>query len=140
MWQQNHCGIFRSVDSAANWTDISQEDGVANFGFAIQAHATDPEVAWVVPGISDQIRTAIDEALVVCRTMDGGKTWKEQRSGLPQSACFDIVYRHALDLNQDTLVFGTTTGNLYISENEGDNWCLLNGNLPMVHSVEFVNN
>ena len=138
MWQQNHCGIYRSEDGGANWTDISEKDGIANFGFAVAAHETDPNVAWVVPGVSDVMRVAIDNSLCVSRTDDGGKTWAHFREGLPQSASFDITYRHALDVTGDTLAFGTTTGNVYMSENGGERWSTLSNNLPMVHSVAFV--
>ena len=139
MWQQNHCGIYRSEDGGASWTDISEKDGIANFGFAVAAHETDPNVAWVVPGVSDVMRVAIDNSLCVSRTDDGGKTWKHFREGLPQNASFDITYRHALDVTGDTLAFGTTTGNVYMSDNGGEKWNTLSNNLPMVHSVEFVN-
>ena len=138
MWQQNHCGIFRSVDGGNNWTDISEPDGPANFGFAVAAHATNPEVAWVVPGTSDMVRIAVDQKLCVCRTNDGGKTWKAFRKGLPQESCFDIVYRHALALSGDTLAFGTTTGNLFLSNDGGESWDALSHYLPMIHSVEFA--
>ncbi len=137
MWQQNHCGIYRSDDAGANWTDISEENGPANFGFAVAASETDPDVAWVVPGISDVTRVAVDQSLCVCRTDDGGKTWKAFRNGLPQGSAFDITYRHALDVTGDTLAFGTTTGNLYLSNDKGENWETISSNLPMVHSVEF---
>ncbi len=137
MWQQNHCGIFRSTDGAKSWNDVSQKNGPANFGFTIAVHETNPDQAWVVPGISDVTRTPIDQSLVVCRTDDGGKNWIEQRDGLPQGTSFDIVYRHGLDITGDTLVFGTTTGNLFLSENLGDNWTCINHFLPMVHAVCF---
>jgi len=138
MWQQNHCGIFRSTNGGADWMDVSEPEGPANFGFAIAAHETNPEVAWVVPGVSDIMRVAIDNSLCVCRTEDGGKTWQALRQGLPQGSAFDITYRHALDVSGDTLAFGTTTGNVYLSEDGGDSWDLLNHSLPMVHSVEFA--
>ena len=138
MWQQNHCGIFRTEDAGENWTDITDPEGPANFGFAVAAHEKDPNVAWVVPGVSDVMRVAIDQSLCVCRTEDGGKSWTDFRAGLPQGSAFDITYRHALDITGDTLAFGTTTGNLYLSEDAGENWISLNNNLPMIHSVEFV--
>ena len=137
MWQQNHCGIYRSEDAGLNWTDISEKEGPANFGFAIAASESDPLKAWVVPGISDETRIAVDQVLCVCRTDDGGNSWKALRNGLPQGQSFDITYRHALDVTGDTLCFGTTTGNLYLSNNEGEEWDTLSNNLPMIYNVEF---
>ena len=138
LWQQNHCGIFRSTDGGANWQDVSQKDGPANFGFAVGVHETDPEVAWVVPAISDGVRVAIDQALCVCRTDDGGKSWTDFRKGLPQEACFDIVYRHALANRGDSIIFGTTTGNVWMSENAGESWDLFSHTLPMVNAICFA--
>lgn len=138
MWQQNHCGIFRTEDAGANWEDITDFKGPANFGFAVAAHETDPNVAWVVPGVSDVNRIAVDQSLCVCRTDDAGKTWQDFRAGLPQGTAFDITYRHALALQGEELVFGTTTGNLYHSADAGESWNTISSNLPMVHSVEFI--
>ena len=95
-------------------------------------------MAWVVPGVSDELRVAVDHALCVGRTENGGKSWDILRKGLPQEGVFDITYRHALANSGDTLAFGTTTGNLYLSENGGEDWLTLSSNLPMVYSVEFV--
>ena len=138
MWQQNHVSIYRTVDGGANWQDVSDENGPAKFGFAIAVDEKDGDVAWVIPGIKDEYRVAVDHALCVCRTDDGGMSWKKFSNGLPQQACYDLVYRHALALDGDTLVFGTTTGNLFISEDRGENWQCLNNHLPMVYSCAFV--
>ena len=102
LWQQNHCGVFRSADGACTWQEISQVGGPVHFGFAIAVDAKDENVAWVVPAISDEIRMAIDGALCVCRTDDGGQTWTDFREGLPQKNCFDVVYCHGADDNSDS--------------------------------------
>jgi len=138
LWQQNHCGIFKTSDGGNQWEKVSQQDGPAHFGFAIAVHDQDPDVAWVVPGISDEIRVAYDKRLCVCRTDDGGKHWKTLTDGLPNETAFDITYRHALDVNDDLVAFGTTTGNLYISGNGGERWNCLSNNLPMVYSLELA--
>lgn len=137
MWNQNHCGIYMTRDGSKNWEAVHQEGGLAYFGFAIAVHQTDPEMAWIIPGISDGVRVAVDQALCVCRTNDGGKTWNDHRKGLPQENCYDIVYRHCLDIDGDSLVFGSTTGNVYISNDLGESWELLSSDLPMVYSVEL---
>ena len=138
LWNQNHCGIYVSTDGAATWNAVHQQDGPANFGFAIAVHESNPDQAWVVPGISDGVRVPVDQALCVCRTDDGGKTWKEMRNGLPQKNCYDIAYRHALAIDGDTLAFGSTTGNVYFSDDLGESWELLSSDLPMVYSVELA--
>lgn len=138
LWQQNHCGIFRSVDGAQNWQAISTKEGTAHFGFAIAVAEDNADQAWVAPADSDAIRVPVKGALCICRTDDGGKTWEEQRNGLPQQNCFDIVYRHALASSGDAVVFGTTTGNLFFSGDRGENWQVVSNYLPMVHSVQFV--
>jgi photosystem II stability/assembly factor-like uncharacterized protein len=138
LWQQNHCGIFRSTDGAKSWDDITEVDGPAKFGFAIAVAEDNPDQAWVVPGVSDEVRVAIDGAMCVCRTDDGGQSWTDYRAGLPQKDCYDIVYRHALDIHGKTLAFGTTTGNFFMSNELGENWECLNSTLPMIYSVAFV--
>jgi photosystem II stability/assembly factor-like uncharacterized protein len=138
IWQQNHCGIYRSVDSGKTWDDISQPGGPAHFGFAIAVADDNSEQAWVAPALSDMTRTAIKGSLFICRTDDGGKTWKEQRKGLPQQNCFDIVYRHCLASSGNAVAFGTTTGNLFFSPDRGESWQVLNNYLPMIYSVQFT--
>ncbi|MES1218734.1 MAG: glycosyl hydrolase [Bacteroidota bacterium] len=138
LWQQNHCGIFRSVDSGKNWKDISEMEGPAKFGFAIAVADDNADQAWVAPANSDMTRTAFNGALCICRTDDGGKSWQQLRNGLPQENCFDIVYRHALAASGDSLVFGTTTGNVFYSPDRGENWQVISNYLPMVYSVQFA--
>jgi len=138
LWQQNHCGIFRSTDAAKSWQDVSQAQGPARFGFAIAVADDNPDQAWVAPANSDVTRTAIHGSLCICRTDDGGKTWKELRKGLPQQHCFDIVYRHALACSGNTVAFGSTTGNLFFSPDRGESWQVINNYLPMIYSVQFA--
>ena len=138
LWQQNHCGIFRTTDGGKNWSDVSQIGGPAHFGFAIVTDDENAERAWVVPGISDEVRVAVDQSLCVCRTEDGGKTWTDFRKGLPQNSSFDIIYRHALARQGKTLAFGTTTGNVFVSEDDGESWECISHTLSMVYSAEFL--
>lgn len=138
MWQQNHCGVYRSTDAGLNWQDVSGPDGFPYYGFALGIDHDNPDRAWVIPAISDEMRVAHDLALCVCRTEDGGRTWRALRNGLPQEHCFDIVFRHSLAVHGEQLVFGTTTGNVFYSEDGGDHWKLLSGHLQRVDSAAWA--
>lgn len=120
VWQQNHSDVFYSSDGAATWTKVSAPVRGVHFGFPIAVDESDGKTAWVVPGKSDQGRMAIDGGLFVARTEDGGKTQEPRRRGLPQEHAYDVVLRHALGISGSRLAFGSTTGNLYVSEDRGD--------------------
>jgi len=137
VWQQNHCGVFYSSDGAATWTRVSDKQAGVHFGFPIAADDRDGKTAWVVPGLSDQQRMTIGGGLFVARTEDGGKSWKQLREGLPQESAYDVVYRHALAVHGDSVAFGSTTGNLYVSHDRGESWHTLANNLPPIYSVRF---
>ncbi len=68
---------------------------------------------------------------------DGGQSWQAFRNGLPQENAYDIVLRHGLDVAGDRLCFGSTTGNVYVSEDRGESWQCLGNNFPPVYSVRF---
>ncbi|MCA9321239.1 MAG: hypothetical protein KDB53_10920, partial [Planctomycetes bacterium] len=137
LWQQNHCGVFYSDDGAENWRKVSAPDDGVHFGFPVAVDEEDGRQAWLVPGKSDMQRTTVDGALFVAHTEDGGASWTELREGLPQTNAFDVVYRHALDKSGDHLAFGSTTGNLYVSEDRGKTWITAANNLPPIYSVRF---
>jgi photosystem II stability/assembly factor-like uncharacterized protein len=137
VWQQNHCGVFYSADGAATWAKVSAPERGVHFGFPVAADERDGKTAWVVPGKADSERMTIGGGLFVARTQDGGASWEELRTGLPQESAYDVVYRHALHNSGDRLAFGSTTGNLYVSENRGDSWQDVAHNLPPIYSVRF---
>lgn len=138
LWVQHHNGIFRSTDAAESWTEITGVQPSA-FGFAVAVHPDDPACAWFVPAIKDEKRIPVDGRVVVNRTRDGGKTFETLTHGLPQEHAYDLVYRHAVDVDEtgERLAFGSTTGSLWLSENGGDSWQPLSSNLPPIHAVRF---
>jgi len=139
LWVQHHNGIFRSTDGSASWTEI-EDARPSNFGFAVAVHPHEPDTAWFVPGIKDELRIPVDGKLVVTRTRDGGRTFDILDNGLPQEHAYDIVFRHALDIDDsgDRLAFGSTTGGLWVTEDQGDSWQCVSHSLPPVYSVRFI--
>jgi hypothetical protein len=138
MWMQHHCGIYRSIDGGATWAPLKPPWD--DFGFAVAAHPRDADTAWFVPAMKDEVRVPRDGALAVTRTRDGGKSWERFTDGLPQRDAFDLVYRHGLDVDAEgrRLAMGSTTGGLWVSEDVGERWQLVNAHLPPIYAVRFI--
>ena len=79
----------------------------------------------------------IGGGLFVGRTEDGGRSWKQLRAGLPQESAYDVVHRHALAVQGDRVAFGSTTGNLFVSEDRGESFVAVAHHLPPIYSVRF---
>lgn len=137
-WCQHHMGIWRSDDDLASWTELHAQP--SSFGFPVAVHPTEPGTAWFVPAHSDQKRAPIDGSVVVTRTRDGGRTFEELRNGLPQQHAYDLVLRHALDIaaDGDSLAFGSTTGNLWVTADQGGSWHEVATHLPPIYSVRYA--
>ncbi len=138
LWTQHHCGIFRSTDDGESWSEVT-EAGPSTFGFAVAVHPDDPDTAWFVPAISDMVRVPVDGQMVVTRTRNGGVTFDVLTAGLPQHHAYDLVYRHGFDVDTTgrRLVMGSTTGNLWWSDDAGDTWTLVSSHLPPIASARF---
>ena len=138
MWCQHHNGVFRSTDAGANWRELAAI-APSKFGFAVVAHPRDPLTAWFVPAVKDERRVAVDGGVAVARTRDGGESFEALRRGLPQRHAYDLVWRHALavDDSGERLAFGSTTGGLWVSEDAGGSWTMPEARLPPVAVVRF---
>ncbi len=139
MWCQRHNGIFRSTDGGDTFAEI-ENVAPSVFGFAVAAHPADPETAWFVPAVKDECRVPVGGRLVVTRTCDGGRSFEAVSEGLPSAASYDLVYRHGLDVDATgmQLAMGSTTGNLWVSENGGGRWARVSGTLPPIAQVAFA--
>lgn len=138
-WVQHHNGIFVSSDEARTFTEI-REAGPSVFGFPARVHPREPDTAWFVPEIKDEKRIPVGGRLCVTRTRDGGRTFETLSRGLPQEHAYDVVYRHALalDATGQRLAMGSTTGGLWVSEDQGDSWSMVSHTLPPVYAVRFA--
>jgi len=137
-WCQHHMGIWKSDNDLESWEQIEVKP--SSFGFPVVVHPKDPGTAWFVPAHSDQKRAPIEGQVVVTRTRDGGKSFEVLREGLPQEFAYDLVFRHALAIadDGDQLAFGSSTGNLWVTDDQGDHWHAVANHLPPVYSVRYA--
>ncbi len=143
LYMQNHCGIYRLDRPSDTWLRIGRAmpKKVGDIGFPMTVHPRDPDTAWVFPmdGGSVWPRVSPDGKPAVYRTRDAGKSWQRQDKGLPREQAWLTVKRQAMaadDVDPVGLYFGTTSGELWMSRNEGDSWTCIARHLPHIYSVE----
>ena len=137
LFQQNHCGVYRSTDAGDSWTSL-HEGLPAKFGFPIAVHSGEAETIYVIPEKSDEYRFTPDGTPAVYRSRDGGRNWDRLSRGLPRKEAYLNVLREGMasDACDPCGVYlGTSTGQVFYSRNEGDQWELLADFLPPVYSI-----
>jgi len=140
MYQQNHVGMHRSDDAGATWTEIT-EGLPTEFGFAAAAHPHDRDTFHVIPLDPGHGRTMPDGQAAVWRTKDAGSSWERLANGLPQENAHLGVLREGMTGDTyDTpgYYFGTSTGQVYASADDGEHWSEIASYLPAISSVEVA--
>lgn len=140
IYQQNHCGMYRSDDGGQNWIDIGEGKLPSRFGFPIVVHPHEPDTIYIVPEEADQYRLSIDGKFVVWRSRDAGDTWEPLTNGLPDNA-YLVALRGAMatDTCPDAGIYvGTSTGQIFATRDSGDSWYLLADFLPPIYSLETI--
>ncbi len=131
VYQQNHCGVYKSSDFGQSWIDISPGNTLRH-GFPI-ALAESPDdlnggKLFTIPafqgGPCKEHNSCIKGELAVYRTSDGGRAWERLTAGLPKKN-HTCILRDAMCLDtfdNAGIYFGTTTGEVYYSKDMGEHW------------------
>ncbi|HYB08403.1 MAG TPA: glycosyl hydrolase [Alphaproteobacteria bacterium] len=145
LYQQNHCGIYRLDRPSKVWVRIGKNmpKRVGDIGFPLVIHPRDADTAWVFPmdGTSVWPRTSPAGAPSSYVTRNGGKSWRRLDAGLPKSQAWWTVKRQAMSGDSRDpvgLYFGTTSGELWMSRNEGERWTRIVEHLPEIYAVEIA--
>ena len=140
IYQQNHCGVYRSDDAGNTW--IEAFSGLPSvYGYALAVDPRDPNTAFVIPEESSNMRTTIGGRLRVYRTTDAGNAWQGIGRGMPQEHAYVSVLREGMatdELDPAGVYFGTSGGHLFASRNRGESFTMIAGFLPRILAVTAV--
>ena len=142
LYQQNHCGVYRLDRPGVRWERIGKTipAKVGDIGFPIAVHPRDPDTVWVFPmdGTSVWPRTCPGGRPAVFRSRNGGRGWVRLTRGFPEKHGWFTVFRQAMTCDAQEpvgLYLGTSTGEIWVSADEGESWRQVAAHLPQVLSV-----
>ncbi len=138
LYQQNHCGVYRSDNYGDEWIDIGEGKLPSRFGFPVVVHPHDANTLYVVLEESQEVHMSIEGQLAVWRSHDAGESWQRLSQGLPQQAYVNVL-REAMAFDscaQAGVYMGTNTGQIFSSRDEGDTWEVMADYLPPIVSIE----
>ena len=140
LYQQNHVGMHRSDDAGQSWVEIT--DGLpTEFGFAAAAHPHDRDSFYVIP--LDPGPRALHAGRQGGRLAHAGRRLELAPAG-SRAAAGGRAPRRAARGHGDRLhdvpglYFGTSTGQVFASADEGENWDEIASYLPAISSVEVA--
>lgn len=147
LYMQNHggwddrpgIGVLRSDDHGHTWKSIA-EGLPSDFGFPIVVHPHDADTVYVVP-LEGSTRTCPEGKPAVWRSENGGGKWKRLNKGLPAKESYFTVLRDAMTIDETktpALYFGTTTGQLWMGRDGGEEWRCLFDSLPPINCVKVA--
>jgi photosystem II stability/assembly factor-like uncharacterized protein len=143
LYMQNHCGIYRIDRPSETWLRVGKAmpRRIGDVGFPIVVHPRDPDTAWVFPMDATDVwpRVSPGGKPAVYRTNNAGKSWQRLDKGLPAEQAWFTVKRQAMAVDTRKsagVYFGTTSGEVWMSRDEGAAWSCIVQHLPHIYSVE----
>ena len=135
LWQQNHCGVYRSDDRGDNWERLDKNGLPSGFGFGLALDPASPDAAWVIPEEGAENRVVAGGRMGAWHTTDGGASWSLEADGLPEPAWTGVL-REGASFDADGAYFGTQSGSVFARRHDGDRWNEVARQLPPILSVE----
>lgn len=143
VYQQNHCGVYRLDRDARRWERIgaAMPPAIGDIGFPLVLHPRDRATLWTFPMDGGTVwpRVSPDGKPAAYRSRDAGRTWERLDAGLPRAQAWFTVKRQAMTadaLDPVGVYFGTTSGEVWASADQGDSWRCIAAHLPEIFAVE----
>ncbi|MEL6712588.1 MAG: glycosyl hydrolase [Planctomycetota bacterium] len=145
LWLQARGGVYRcELDEGEVWERAGPraDDGTwLDAGFPVATHPADPDAAFLVPMDASDAwsRTSPGGRPAVFRTRDRGATWQRIERGFPKAPSWWTVKRQCLAVDgHDPLgvYFGTSSGEIWGSRDEGSSFFQVARGLPHIYSLE----
>ena len=136
LWQQNHCGVYRSDDRGDTWERLDGNGLPSSFGFTIMLDPTRPRRGRRGPGEGLRVSLHRRRAGRLSHARRRGRRGSRMIDGLPERA-WAAVLREASAFDSESLYFGTQSGSFFALTN-GDRWVEGVRHLPPILSVEVT--
>ncbi len=145
VFAQTDTGTYRSDSAGDSWTSVGRSGEVgglpSDFGYAVAGHPIVPGTAYVFPLESKAYPCNPGGRPRVYRTTDCGLSWEALGVGLPAVNAHLTVLPDALAIGPTSpfpIVFGTTSGQLFASVDQGEEWRLVASGLPPVLCIRVL--
>jgi len=124
--------IYVTRDDGKNWSDVTPPPMTAWSKVSqIEAGHFDPATAYA----SVDRHRLTDMKPYIYRTHDGGKTWQNIVTGIPEGAYVNSVKE---DPQAKGLLYAATELRVYVSFNDGDRWQSLQNNMPVTSIRDII--